>query len=283
MTGVVDALGGGVSGFEPGQAVTIEPLRSCGRCDECRAGLDAICREVEIHGIQRPGGLAEYVSVPARRLFPISPEIDPTIAALTEPMAVAVHGVRRGGLERGQRVLVLGAGSVGLLTVVAARALGAEDVWLTARHPHQAALGAALGASRVLSEEEASLEGLDALGRQAPIDLVVETVGGGADTLISASAAVRPGGAISVVGVFMGNAEINALSLFMKENVLAFSNCYSRPGGQPDFARAVELVTAHRDALAGIATHAQPLASIDEAFRIAADKKEGAIKVSVRP
>jgi len=283
MAGVVDTVGAGVRGFEPGQPVTVEPIRSCGRCDACRAGLDAICREMQLHGIHLPGGLAEFVTVPATRLFPISGEIDPATAALTEPMAVAVHGVRRGALEPGQRVLVLGAGTVGLLSVVAARAAGAGEVWLSARHPHQADLGRSLGASRVLSEDEASVEGLDALGRELPIDLVVETVGGGADTLISASAAVRPGGVISVVGVFMGRIEVDGLSLFMKENALAFSNCYSHPAGQPDFERAVELVTEHRDAIAPLNTHPRPLDSIEEAFQTAANKRDGLIKVSVLP
>jgi L-iditol 2-dehydrogenase len=283
MTGVVDTIGEGVRDFERDQPVTIEPIRSCGRCDSCRAGLDAICREMKLHGIHLPGGLAEYVTVPARRLFPISGTVDPIVAALTEPMAVVVHGIRRGALESGQRVLVLGAGTVGLLTVVAARAMGAGEVWLTARHAHQATLGRALGATRVLSEDEARPEGLDALGKESPIDLVVETVGGGAETLISASAAVRPGGTISVVGFFMGRVPIDALSLFMKENSLVFSNCYSRPAQQPDFERAVELVSEHRDAIAPLNTHQRPLAAIGDAFQIAADKKHGAVKVSVVP
>ena len=283
ITGTVDALGDGVEGIATGDAVAIEPLRSCGQCDSCRAGLDAICRTSQIHGIHRQGGLAEFVCVPARRLFPVPNGIDPRIAALSEPMAVVVHGLRRGGIAAGQRVLVLGAGNVGLLTVLAARAMGAGDVWLTARHPHQAALGAELGASRVLTEEEADPFALDGIGREAPVDLVVETVGGRADTLISASAAVRPGGTISVVGVFMGRVEIDPLPLFMKENVLTFSNCYSHPAEDPDFAKAVELVASHRDALAAVTTHESPLDRVEDAFVTAADKKAGVIKVTILP
>jgi threonine dehydrogenase-like Zn-dependent dehydrogenase len=189
-------------------------------------------------------------------------------------MAVAVHGLRRALLEPGQQVLVLGAGSIGLLSVAAARALGAGEVWLSARHPHQAALGEELGASRVLREDEIPPE---------CADLVVETVGAGADTLIQAGHAVRRGGRISVVGVFMGRIEIDALPLFLKENTLAWSNCYLHPHVGADFETAIELISSRRDALAGVTRHRVPLAEIDRAFQIASDKKAGAVKVTVLP
>ncbi len=284
MMGEVVALGDGVEGTRVGDTVAVEPLFSCGRCDACHRGQDALCSEGEIYGIGRPGGFAEYVTVPARRLFPVAPDLDPALAALTEPMAVVVHGLHRGELARGQRVLVLGAGSVGLLAVVAARALGAGEVWLTARHPHQADLGARLGASRVLTESEATNEALQSMGREAPIDLVLETVGGSADTLNAAGAAVRPGGIISVVGVFMNRYGLAPLPLFLKEATLAWSNCYVHPDdGVADFATAAELVSRHRDSLSELNTHSVPLGDIDRALAVASDKKTGAVKVSVVP
>jgi threonine dehydrogenase-like Zn-dependent dehydrogenase len=234
-------------------------------------------------GIHRPGGFAEYLSVPARRLFPVPADLDPSLAALSEPMAVMVHGLRRGELAAGQRVLILGAGTLGLLGAVAARVLGASEVWLTARHPHQAELGARLGATRVLREEEASARELDRLGREWPIDLVVETVGGDADTLSSAAAAVRPGGTVSVVGIFMGRAAVDGLPLLLKETTLAWSNCYAHPSQGADFETAIELVSAHRSALRPLITHELPLDDVARAFALASDKKAGAVKVAVLP
>jgi len=249
----------------------------------CRAGRDSICPEVQIFGIHRHGGFAEYAVLPAHRLFRIPDDLDPHIAALSEPMAVAVHGLRSGRLQAGQRVLVLGAGTVGLLTAKAAVALGAGEVWLTARHPHQAKLGAQLGATRVLREEEASREDLFRLGCETPIDLVVETVGGTADTLRSAAAAVRPGGVISVLGIFLGDTALDTLPLLIKESTLTWSNCYSRSPGGVDFDTAVELVVDHRDALADVVTHQVSLDEIARAFALARDKKAGAVKVTVVP
>jgi (R,R)-butanediol dehydrogenase/meso-butanediol dehydrogenase/diacetyl reductase len=283
MAGEVDAVGDGVEGWRGGERVAVEPVRSCGHCATCRRGIDVVCAEAELYGIHRDGGFAEYVTLPAGRLFRVPDDLEPRIAALSEPMAVMVHGLRRGQLSEGQRVLVLGAGSVGLVGVLAARGLGAGEVWITARHDHQAGAATRLGASRVLREEEATLESLAALGRETPIDLVVETVGGRADTLRLAGAAVRPTGIISVVGLFMGPITLDGLSLFLKENTLAFSNCYTHPHEGADFETAVELVSANRDLLGAVASHEMPLEDVSRAFALASEKKSGVVKVTVRP
>ena len=284
--GRIDALGPGVANLETGTRVAVEPMRSCGACAECRRGAYSICRSAQLHGVNLPGGLAEYIVVPADRVHPVPGDLDAELAALAEPMAVVVHSLARGGAAAGQRVLVLGAGSVGLLTLVAARRLGAGDVWITARYPHQIELAHALGATRVLTEAEAETAALDAIGRESPIDLVVETVGGGADTLRAAGAAVRPGGTVSVVGVFLGGAAIDPLGLLMKEVTMAWSYCYglrAERAGHSDFAEAIDVIAAERDALAALVTHRFPLDQIARAFAAAGDRRDGAIKVSIRP
>ena len=283
MAGEVDIVGDGVAGLAAGQRVAVEPLDSCGRCPACRAGRDSICPQLEVFGIHRNGGFAEYVNLPARRVFRVADDLDPQLAALTEPMAVAVHGLQRGGFSPGQRVIVLGAGSLGLVSAVAARALGAGEVWLTARYPHQVELGAELGATRVLGEAEAGPLELARLGREVDFDLVVETVGGTADTLRAAAAAVRPGGTIAVLGLFLGDVTLDPLTAFMKEATLAWSNCYAHPHEGADFETAARLVDAERAALSRLLTHAVPLDEIARAFTLASDRKAGAVKVTVLP
>jgi threonine dehydrogenase-like Zn-dependent dehydrogenase len=282
MFGEVEALGDGATGVSVGDPVAIEPIRACGRCEPCRAGRGNICPEAKLFGIHLPGGFAEAIALPCKRLFPVPRELAPELAALAEPAAVAIHGLRRGGLAPGQRVLVLGAGTIGLLCVAAARAAGAGEIWLSARHGHQQEIGRALGATRVLSEPEASPLALAGVGDEAPIDLVVETVGGSADTLHAAAAAVRPGGTISVLGVFMGDVPVPAFPLLVKEGTLTWSNCYERSGGGADFADAVALLSAERSALAAVTTHSLPLAEVERAFAVAHDKRAGAVKVTLR-
>jgi threonine dehydrogenase-like Zn-dependent dehydrogenase len=174
------------------------------------------------------------------------------------------------------------------MALVAARRLGAGEIWITARHPHQVELARALGATRVLRESEAGLAALDAIGREAPIDLVVETVGGSADTLRAASAAVRPGGTISVVGLFLGAAPIDPLGLMLKEVTMAWSYCYGlraeREGrSSSDFAEAIEVISSDRDALSPLITHHFALEEITRAFAVAGDRRGGAIKISIQP
>lgn len=283
IAGRIDRLGDGVEGFAVGEQVAVEPFASCGCCDYCRTGRDAICPQLRFFGVHCHGGFAEFISVPAHRLFRVPDEVDASIAALAEPMAVAVHGLRLGGFEKGQRVLVLGAGTVGLLTTLAAKSLGAGEVILTARYPHQAEIGRHLGAERVLTEEDAAPMALGRLGSEAPFDLVMETVGGKADTLRGAAAAIRPGGTISVLGIFLGAVSLDTLPLFIKENTLVWSNCYGRTDRTPDFSTAVDLVSSHRDALAAVTTHQFPLPEISRAYALASDKSAGAVKVTVHP
>ncbi len=281
--GVVDAVGEGVANVAPGERVVVEPFRTCGTCRPCRSGQSAICRDARLLGVHAPGGMAGFTTAPAGRLFPIAASVPAPVAALAEPLSVSLHGIRRAGFEPGQRVLVLGAGVVGLLTAFAARALGAGEILVSARHPHQAERAEALGADRILSEAEAEPGALDALGRERDIDVVIETVGGTADTLNAAAAAIRPGGAISVVGVFMGPVTLNTIPLLLKENTLAWSYCYEHGEHGADFADAVRLLTEGTGAAREIVTHEVPLAEAPRAFELAADRQAGALKVSLQP
>ncbi len=152
IAGIVDAVGPGVSQVSAGEHVAVEPFRTCGECEECRSGRDPLCRTGQLLGVQADGGLAEYMVASERRMFSAPADLGPEITALAEPLAVSIHGLRRGGFEKESRILILGAGSVGLLALFAARAMQAGEIWISARYPHQAELARRLGADRVLTE-----------------------------------------------------------------------------------------------------------------------------------
>src|SRR5439155_10870520 len=107
-----------------GQRVVVEPIRRCQECAFCRTGRYHLCPKHMLLGTFAPGGLAEYVSVPAYTLYPLPDHLDFELGALVEPMAVAVHGVHLVILAVGERVLVLGSGTIGLFSVIAAKAAG---------------------------------------------------------------------------------------------------------------------------------------------------------------
>lgn len=175
-------------------------------------------------------------------------------------------------------MLVLGAGTIGLLSVLAARAAGASEVAITARHPHQRAAATTFGATVFTSADEAQ-EGLG----ESWADVVLETVGGRAPTLVEAVRLARPGACIGMLGIFDGNAELPGLDFSTKELDLVGSNCYARAGARSDFDVAVALLAAHADAVRAIVTHRFPLADVNEAFRTAADKAQRSIKVTIDP
>lgn len=284
ISGVIDVVGNRARNLAPGDRVAVEPLLSCGECTHCLAGRDSICRRMQLFGVHRPGGLAEYIVVPDFRAYKLAPDLDASVAAMTEPVAVAVHGLAQGRFEKGARVLVLGSGTVGLVSVLTACSLGAGEVWASARHAHQAELARRMGATRILTESEADPAQLASLGLEHEIDLVIETVGGNANTLEAACASVRPGGHVSVLGLFQGPVTLPGLPLVIKEITVSGSNCYGRPLRQAtDFRVAADLVDRERERVAELVSHQLPLSEVDRGFKLAADKTRGVTKVIIAP
>jgi (R,R)-butanediol dehydrogenase / meso-butanediol dehydrogenase / diacetyl reductase len=282
IAGEVAAAGAGVTTLREGDPVAVEGIASCGACRYCLAGDYHRCPAIGVVGMTVPGGFAEYLRMPERHCFRVPDGVSLATASLSEPLGVAVHGVRISGLAIGQRVVVLGAGTIGLMAVIAARAGGAGEIVVTARRPQQKAAALALGADRVV--DEADVDALMGETLEAPVDLVVETVGGSAGTLDTAALLCRPGGTICLLGVFTGSPRFPALFTLAKELRIQGSFVYSRAGARADYDIALDLL--RRDGAriaAALMTHRVPLARIDEGFRTAADKTTGAIKVTVEP
>jgi 2-desacetyl-2-hydroxyethyl bacteriochlorophyllide A dehydrogenase len=276
FAGEIAALGEGVRGFEVGQRVCVEPLITCRECSYCRTGQYQLCTKRVLFGTFAPGAMAEYVLIPSYTLYPLPETLDWGLGALVEPMAVCVHGMHIVDVRPGDRVLVMGSGAIGLLSVLAARAFGASEVIATYRHDHQGRSALAMGATRILKDGETS--GIEKEG----IDAVIETVGGTAPTLGQAVGIVRPGGRVSVLGVFAGPATVNALALMLKEVRMVGGITYCRPAQHSDFDTAIGLLTEHADRARTLITHTFGLEDAGAAFATAADKSTGAVKVQVR-
>lgn len=128
FAGVVAELGDGVSGLSVGERVVVEPYLTCGRCARCRDGRYNVCEVLGFIGLSGGGGgFAEYVVADAKRTFPLG-ELSTQVGALVEPLAVAYHAVRLGGISPGMSATVFGAGPIGLVTTAALRAAGAEQI-----------------------------------------------------------------------------------------------------------------------------------------------------------
>jgi 2-desacetyl-2-hydroxyethyl bacteriochlorophyllide A dehydrogenase len=281
IAGEVAAVGEGVTGLSIGQPVAVEPVEVCWECNFCRTGRYQLCPDRKLLGHMVPGAFAEYVHVPAYTIHPLPGGVDFEVGALVEPLAVAVHGLRLVGLSVGERVAIIGSGTIGLMALVGARALGASDIFMTARYPHQAEAARGLGADQVVEAGEDAVQELTvAFGGRLP-EVVVETVGGHADTLNQAVTLAQPGGRVSILGLFTGPVSLNATVAVLKEVLLLGGITYGRPGTRSDFEVALEIAGRRTEELRRLITHRVALADIGQGFATAADKSQGSIKVTV--
>ncbi len=280
-SGEVEALGEGVTGFAPGDRVAIEGFKVCLTCTHCRSGNYQHCASRTAFGLNAPGGLCEYMAVPAYTLYKLPDEIDCELGALLEPLTVGVHGLRLVDLRFGDRVAVLGSGTIGLTAIAAARAMGATFIGATARHPHQQEMAKAMGADAVFEATDDGARKLTAACGGA--DVVVETVGGHADTLAQALQVVGIGGRISVLGAFTKPVQIHPIMFFLKEPKVVGSNCYGRPGRLSDYELSIEIMRRQAEPMRRLVTHRFALDDVARAYETADDKSTGAIKVHVTP
>ena len=199
FAGTIEAVGEGVTGFALGARVVCGAGISCGECHMCRKGRTNLCTSYHTVGLHKDGGLAGYVVVPASIVYDATASGLPLdTLALAQPMAVAVHAVRRSGLKAGQDAVVVGVGGIGAFLTYAAAATGAR-VLAVDRDPQRLALATALGAAatQVACERPLS-EKLDELGMHAEVFFEVS---GSVPGLESVLEAARPGAVIVPVGI----------------------------------------------------------------------------------
>jgi len=261
----------------PDARYAVSPNVCCGRCDFCTTGRTNLCRRGGYGiGLGRDGALADFVDAPAVNLAPVPDGVDAVTASFTEPLAVSVRGVGLANLATDPTVLVLGGGMIGICDALIARAR-AGLVAITARHPHQQAAAEQLGVT-VLREGDVLPWAKD----HRP-DVVIESVGGAADTIDDAIRAVRRGGRVVVVGSFGAPKPVDLQTLMMKEVALLGSFCYGTGDREPEFATAARLTGRWRNELQALATHQFGLGDVAHAFETASDKTTGAIKVTIVP
>jgi 2-desacetyl-2-hydroxyethyl bacteriochlorophyllide A dehydrogenase len=253
--------------LDDGSLVAVQPNVPCGTCTYCTSGRSQLCVTLleRMYGVSLDGGLAERVVVDAGCIVPLPTGLDAASAALAEPFAVGVHAANQGEVQAGQRVLVVGGGSVGLLTAVAAKAMGA-DVDITVRHDRQRQAAEALGIGFELADSYDVV--FDAAGSQSAIDQAVERV--------------RPDGTIVVVATYWSPVQIGT-SLLLKEARIVPASTYGDHGGRREFAIAVDILPTIAGLADAVVTHRFNLSDASEAFLTAADRRGGAIKILLEP
>lgn len=260
MSGTIEAVGGGVTDWLAGDAVTVMPLQWDGTCPACQSGHYHICHSLNVIGVDSPGALQQFWTVPQDTLVRLPAGLALDEGALVEPVAVAVHDVRRAELSPGDRALVVGGGPIGLLIATVARDAGADV--------------------RVLEPDGSRRDQIKRLGFEAADPSTFDTAawveewtwGAGADVVFEVSGVasavldmtrlVKARGTVVIVAIHAQPREVDLHRIFWRELRIVGARVYQRP----DFERAVELVALGVIPVQEVITRIAPMHGLKQAL-----------------
>lgn len=256
VSGEIVKLGENVEGFTVGQKVTIQPQVVCGKCYPCRHGKYNLCEELKVMGFQTTGTASEFFAVDAAKVTALPEDMSYDEGAMIEPLAVAVHAVKRAGDVKGMKIAVLGAGPIGILVAQTAKGLGAESVMITDVSDLRLEKAKECGVDFCINTKERDF-GEAMLENFGPdkADVIYDCAGNNI-TMGQAIKYARKGSTIILVAVFAGMAEIDLAVLNDHELDLNTSMMYRNE----DYIDAISLVNEGKVAL-------KPLISKHFAFK----------------
>jgi len=277
FAGVVEAVGpDSPADLRAGDRVAVWPLTSCGRCYPCRIGRRNVCSNINLIGVHRDGALQERLRVPVSQVFPVGSQ-DAAVAALIEPVSIAVRAVVRGRVEPGEKAVVFGAGPIGQAVATAVIDRGGE-VLLVDRVQSRVERGKATGADLLTLEDGVDVVGAtrEWAGQEGP-ELVFEATGV-PEVARTAVELVSQAGRVVIVGLSGHDAPLRVGDLAFKEiDLLGVSCCNG-----DEFAAAVALVARREDALRGLVTHEFPLEQTPQAIAYAMEHPAEVMKAVIR-
>jgi len=281
--GVVETVGGAVRGFAQGDRVTFDSTIYCDNCFFCRRDEVNLCDNREVLGVSTPlfrrqGAFAEYVTVPARVAYKLPDELPFEHAALIEAVSVAVHAVALTPIAKGDTVLVVGAGMIGLLTMQAARAAGAGKIFIADIDPSRLEMARTLGADLTFDPREAdAVKRIVTASSARGADAAIECVGATAPIQLAIDSA-RKGGAVTLVGNVSPTAEIGLQSVVSRQIRLQGS-CASCG----EYPRAMELMASGAIQVAPLLSAVAPLDEGIAWFQRLYAHEPGLLKVVLQP
>lgn len=269
-----EAAGLVVTGPLPkGRRVTFNPLIVCGGCDRCRAGVTSLCRKRSLIGAHRPGAFAEYVTVPVKQCHDL-PECFPDVgAALVEPMACGIRAARHSGAGPGRRLLVMGAGLIGLCCAAAARAAGCETILMADLSPRRLEIAKKWGVTETIDargDVGAAVQKLAPGGVEAAIDAV-----GAAATRDQALKAAVPGCRVVFIGLHEEKSVIEANYIVRQEIEVVGSFAYT----DADFKQSLDFLAGGAVRISDDWLEVRPLAEGFRSFTELADGTATATKI----
>ena len=270
FSGVIEKIGPKVTRFKPGDRVVIEPNIACDNCPSCLNNRQNFCESWNGIGVTLPGGMAEYAVVPEKAVFGIG-DLSFNSGAFVEPLSCVLHGVERAGFRLGDRVLIFGAGPIGILLSKTIQLQGACEITQVDKNPARLALAKKSGAARV----ESSLDSL----KPNDWDVVVDATG--VPALMERTLAyARKGGKILLFGVPPNGANITLPAFTIFQHGLTILSSFTSVRNS---IQAVRLLTSGRIDVSELVSHELPLADFGKGIGIIDKGTEGALKILIKP
>lgn len=276
IAGVVTAVGPDVRGVDVGARVVVNPFVSCGVCRTCRRGFPNLCPRLQVTGIHVDGGFADAVHVAPSQLYTVPRDLDLSCAALVEPLSIGAEAVACGAVGPGDRVLIIGAGPIGLACLLFALSRGGETIitdQIPARLDRAKALGASVTINAATDDADAVIAGVtEGMGA----DVVIEAVGARA-TIEAAVGWVAPGGCLVLLGLYDGAVAVQPAEWIRRGLRLVASRL-----NRGRFPEAIEYLRSHPYS-ASLITHRIGLDALPDTMRRLARRELDACKVIVEP
>lgn len=269
-------IGENSQGLKPGMVVTCNPYFNCGHCYSCEHGIVNACMDNQTMGCQRDGAFCEYITMPVERIYD-GKGLDPKVLAAIEPFCISYHGVSRAGVKAGDKVLVVGAGTIGVLAAIAAKAAGAE-VYMSDVAQGKLDMAMEFGIDGVIlnSSPEAFDAKVSEITNGNGFDVTIEAVGL-PSTFQNCIDAACFGGRMVLIGVGKKNLDFN-FTLIQKKELNVYG---SRNALKKDFLELIDLVKAGKAPLEKIITNTYQFADAAKAFEDFANNPGDMLKVSI--
>ncbi len=278
---IVAEVGTAVKTLKAGDAVVIDPLVACGKCDQCVAGRRHTCRNQRFLGCpgQMQGGLAEYLIMPEVCCFPVARGVSLYAAALAEPLSIGVYAIALMNQWQAKSAVigVLGCGPIGLCVMTAAQAAGIETIYVTEKLDYRLAAASRLGATWTGNVEKTDVVAGILEQRPAGLDAVFDC-SGDQQAFDQAIRLLKPGGAFFIIGIPETDRVSFDISLLRRkeiaiQNVRRQNECVQK---------AVELIASGKMRTEVLVTHRFALSQAQEAFETVASYRDGVVKAVIR-
>jgi L-iditol 2-dehydrogenase len=283
FSGEVYKLGFKVKSLKEGDRVGVEPIVGCGKCQWCKVGWYNLCEHYKLIGFHFIGGMAEYCVAPAENCFKLPDDVPFDSAAILDCIAVAIHAVNKAKIRGGDSILIIGAGTIGLLVLQIALIYGASDIYVVGKYDFQLEKAKRLGATAVINSKNENfskkiMEITDGKG----VAKVIETVGGTSNVISDVLDITQKKGIIVTTGIFTKPLSIDFFKILTNELTITSSWGYCYIDRRKEFEIALDFLVKGKINTQELITHKYPLEKVNEAFEAALNKdKEKSIKVEI--